>query len=242
MDSPRLKLGRAKKHLNAFRQSMKRFTQGDPYHLVVHSISYADVPHYSFRIQLNKPTPTTWPLIAADACQNIISSLDHLFWILCLNKEDSFNRRDVFFPVAKDELGFQRQRERLASYVDSSVWTAIESVQPHKAGNDALWFVHELNRVDKHQSINPMAALAPVRSLQLATHPPQAFQFDVRRIVPLENGAEVLRIRRDQFSEEVEMQVKTNFSLVPIFDRQHRVDETLSIAIGLADQVIKALL
>ena len=81
----RLKVERARKHLDLLRQETRAFTEGKPYG--VRAEFDAERSEYAIRIRLRDPdtrVPIGLSLIAGDAVHNLRSALDHLAWQLAI--------------------------------------------------------------------------------------------------------------------------------------------------------------
>jgi hypothetical protein len=95
--------------------------------------------------------PLEVTLIVGDVLQNLRSSLDHLACHL-IRKGNGTVTTQSGFPIASDATKY------LPSFFDRKIagmWQeakdAIHAIKPYKGGNDTLWRIHELNKIDKHR-------------------------------------------------------------------------------------------
>jgi hypothetical protein len=73
---PRLKVERAKKHIDDFNQEIIEFTGRDPYGIIEDRDSQPG--KLVIRYVVRAPPPHTWPLLVGDAIHNLRSALDLL--------------------------------------------------------------------------------------------------------------------------------------------------------------------
>jgi hypothetical protein len=160
----RLKLLRAREHLEVLGDELAAFTAGEPYR-IAHEPN-ADGSEHIFRTQVLKEPPTLLSVIIGDALQNMRSALEHLVWGLAFKDKGSEPSRSTSFPIYRTEAAFfQTDKNTSSGYSAGSgmhkiseikrvaVKTAIQQLQPYKTGHDELYILNELARVDRHQSL-----------------------------------------------------------------------------------------
>ncbi len=114
------------------------------------------------RVVRAEPAPLELSLVVGDIAHNIRSALDHLVWGLvhrpgapALTAEQE---RRVGFPFRTEPAAFAKLSsgdQTTLPHVPAAVVAEFEALQPYNRKTrpevDLLWFVHELNRLDKHR-------------------------------------------------------------------------------------------
>ena len=207
----RLKLIRAREHLDVLSNELAAFTAGEPYR-VIHEPN-ADLSEHIFYAKVLKEPPQFWSVIVGDALQNMRSALDHLVWGLWPAEFRAEFERSIYFPIYRDETAFfQTSAKSPSGYsfrsgmhkihkIGTKARTAIQELQPYKRRNpdeDWLWILNELARVDRHQGLSLIGAFADTIGQSWRKRGARAWKFDVSIIErtwvqtgPFEDGAKI---------------------------------------------------
>lgn len=150
---PRLKIERAKKHINDINSLLLAFSSSDFYTVTVEKNTYGA---NFLRFDVDKsPFPiNNTALLIGDALHNLRSALDLLYYEISVN-HTKWSR----FPVldTRDEL--ERRIKTTFEKKQISVTVhglLLNSIKPYKTGNFALWALDDLNIRDKHQLLIPV--------------------------------------------------------------------------------------
>lgn len=177
--------------------------------------------------------------------QNLRSALDHLV-VLAITNETGRPpvKRLTSFPIGKTSTEFEPPTfgGRVDGLADAGK-DILQRVKPYKGGNEALWRLHSLNNIDKHNILvvasnaltghtlpnsveekllagfrasNPGTVRAP--DLRGASIPPKGTPF------PLQKGTELLRLHVSELKENMQFtfdiafdQPGTEFHGLPVF-------------------------
>lgn len=154
MRGPRAKIKRAKKHVHELRGVHNRFAESEPYDLIAEDDGVNLTQHVVIRAE----PPIELSLILGDALHNMRSALDLVFCQL-VEANNLIVACGDSFPVhaTRDryEPGGKRQ---IKARVSPEAFEIIDSLNPYRGGNDALWTLHKLDIVDKHRTILTAAA------------------------------------------------------------------------------------
>ena len=132
----RLKVERARQHLETLRHETRVFTEGEPYRFVTERDP--DTGDHVVRLRVSQPDiPLRLGLIAGDAVHNLRSALDHL--AVQLADIGTGAKRSTQFPVFDDEHEYRLHQDR----------TLAGIVKGHRARIDALQPYHVRERVDR---------------------------------------------------------------------------------------------
>lgn len=160
--SSRLKVEWAEKHILELYLMFRNFSETDFY-----TISVEENPEkrtQSLRVDMNLAALNfeTSALIIGDALHNLRSALDHLYYevvLTCGGKPSNWTR----FPISDSREGLEtnfiksalKQKQITAAVADF----ILNTIKPYEAGNLALWGLHQLNILDKHEVIVPVLKL-----------------------------------------------------------------------------------
>lgn len=150
LETIKLKAKWAKEHIRHLEMLIASFLNGNPYR-----IGFKDDVNAGQRtLYVEKVTDVPWPILtcAGDVIQNLRSSLDHLAYeLVCIGKQSRGPFTRVEFPIAGDPKQFEADLLRKVDGARKDAHDAIRAVEPYKGGNNLIWQLHELNRIDKHR-------------------------------------------------------------------------------------------
>ncbi len=163
----RLKLLRAREHLEVLGDELAAFRAEEPYR-VAHE-EKAEGSEHVFRAQVVKEPPPFLSILIGDALQNMRSTLEHLAWGLTPQNTRDISKRSIGFPICRTSQAFEQTASNSPSGYDPrsggmhKIWTmdnkvraAIHQLQPYYTGRNDLLILNELARVDRHQSLRLM--------------------------------------------------------------------------------------
>jgi hypothetical protein len=116
------------------------------------------------------PVPPEMLCVVGDAIHNLRSALDHLACAL-IYVNGSKPSPKVEFPILDGPITTAKREARFAGKVEGmrkEVIDAIRDIKPYQGGNDALWRVHRLDVIDKHDVlIGGIGNITAVNSLSM---------------------------------------------------------------------------
>ncbi|MGA2980640.1 MAG: hypothetical protein ABSD76_13705 [Terriglobales bacterium] len=142
----------ANKHINDFMAAAVEFAKTDPYGTTVKTDPQSQQRIYT--ITKITPIPAHLRLIAGDAIQNMRSALDYLACGLVRVATKAEPSKYVGFPISDSEPLTKEEKAAFARQVKGmrqGTIDAIKAIKPYQRGNDTLWRLHRLNRIDKHR-------------------------------------------------------------------------------------------
>lgn len=172
LDGPRLKVARAREHLDALDREVRAFSDSKPYELI--SEVDPETGDYVYRLHLNWPgarPPDHLSLIAGDIVHNLRTSLDYVVWQLAeLGRGANFT---IQFPLIEnpDQQKYREMETNLLDPILARHRALIKGLQPYhvhlaiEAGaaipspNQALLLVGRLDNWDKHRLLLPTHSL-----------------------------------------------------------------------------------
>jgi hypothetical protein len=168
----RVKLDRAKEHLDAFNTDLDRFVKEKPYPL--HVVTESDTSKKVSDVEWTRGPPARWSAIVGDCVHNLRSVLDHIVWDLSGGTGHAPKHSE--FPVFDDSIKyFERTKKGTGPPArGSGLWkidgvsnpyaiAAIRRLQPFQRPDPArhpLWIIHELDRLDKHRALHVIWGIA----------------------------------------------------------------------------------
>lgn len=138
-------------HITDLDTAMERFFDTEPYR--VRTEKDSETSEYVYYFMGVSPYPRDIVGHVGDALHNLRSSLDHLACQLVLASGAEV-KRYTCFPIynrsTKDHQGFF---DKSVKGMRPDAINDIAAWKPYKGGNDTLWLLHELDRLDKHREI-----------------------------------------------------------------------------------------
>lgn len=170
----RVKMNRAAEHLEVLNKEIARFLASNPYRISRERHSDGNSSTYTFRVHvINDPPDDILSPVMGDALQNMRSALDHIVWQIGLKEKRNPNRR-LAFPIVRTPDDFQEVRgKREFKEIDTLALDAIEKLQPYKRGDvdrDPLLIVHELARLDRHQTLRFLGGVQSGMSVSVSRY------------------------------------------------------------------------
>lgn len=148
----RAKIARADEHIHDLEGRLKTFFGKHPYKVAVQRDPKTRKPIYY--LAGVEDVPPDIALVVGDVIQNLRSALDHLAYQLVLvgtGKPGPFFH--VYFPIFDSAPEYKAGKTRQIKGMRQEAIDAVDAIKPYKGGNDTLWQLHSLNRIDKHRLI-----------------------------------------------------------------------------------------
>ena len=156
------KVERSKKHIEELHALFESFWRSNP-----HSIRFEDdlnARERIFYLATVEDIPLEVPNIIGDILHNLRSALDHLAYVLPLATGEK--RRWTQFPIVDSSAEYMSsQVRRKVQIFRQDVVEAFDTIKPYKGGNDALWKLHALNKIDKHRLLVTACVSNTARSM-----------------------------------------------------------------------------
>lgn len=144
----------AKKHVVELERVINAFLESEPYAGSVKRNPQTRQPEYVMTKVAAVDEHVS--LLAGDAVNNARSALDHLVWHLTdvHTSGDPVKLERCAFPVGQSLNSYKEARQKsVVNKVAPLALDVIDAIKPYKGGNDAIWRLHELNRIDKHRKL-----------------------------------------------------------------------------------------
>ena len=258
---PKLKVERAKRHLADFNEVIRVFFESNPYELVADRD--AATGDQIYRVRVNAFPPSDLSIIAGDVVHNLRSALDQMVCALIRANRNQVSGGNGF-PISGSKARFESASIGKLKNTSPQAKRFIFRLKPYNGGNKALWLLSELDNMDKHNQIVPVAAgqvqvmkrrgipgmfVAPDGSISLFGGPPGSvpagFDFgwgipdDASIVALLHDNCEVYRER----AALAHMPNETCISIKIIFGKTHLTDfepitEVLEGLIDLTERII----
>ena len=147
---PLAKVERAKEHIRDVDAAVRAFLDGHPY--VIHTKRDPETRQLIYFMASVGEIGPDVALRVGDALQNLRSALDHLayqLWLVGTGRDGpAFH---VYFPIFDSATEYKAKSARQVQGMAKAAIKAIDAAKPYKGGNDTLWLIHHLNRIDKHR-------------------------------------------------------------------------------------------
>ncbi|WP_430422036.1 hypothetical protein [Phenylobacterium sp.] len=152
----RLKIGRAAQHVAILRGEVAAFMLRRPIYLLVE-------PHpenkelWAWAVRVKEGVPPTWAPIIGDIVHNLRASLDLMACDVVRVANPSAPLENVYFPFAKRLEDLDLIIAKRMALAPPEAQDLVRSMKPFPGGNDVLRGIHELDIVDKHRALLPVA-------------------------------------------------------------------------------------
>ena len=150
--SSKLKGERANKHIGELNAVLRSYVQGNVYR--IGEQLDADGRIRKLHIIKTNPLPSELPLIIGDVVHNLHAALDMVVWEII---PQAYRNRDIRFPFyeTRNELVGQVTKGKIQTHAPEIAKIIIDAIKPYRGGNDALYGLHILDIMDKHQLLIP---------------------------------------------------------------------------------------
>lgn len=167
LDSSRLKLHWAKRHLDLLYSDQRAFygSENESSSSDADADSGTELRHKPFQ----PPRVGPWSMVVGDAVHNMRCSLDHIAYALAVKHLAAIGETrkpsgDTTFPLFQnvDKPGFRKK----TADISPEARKVIEGFQPHNRSNP-LWMVSVLDNADKHRAITIHGARISMTNITL---------------------------------------------------------------------------
>lgn len=153
-----LKVLRAKRHISDLDAELTRYFSRYPHGVT--QLADLEKDRFGWLITEIKPLPRHFPLLVGDAVHNLRSSLDYLIAAIAAANGRTF--RDTSFPIVKRKADLPARLKKDVRKAGPIAQKLVRDVKPYQRGNRALYAIHQLDLIDKHQLIVPVATVQDV--------------------------------------------------------------------------------
>lgn len=248
---PKLKLGRARKHMSDLASAIDGFFSKEPYRIDI-SVN-PDSGYHEFRLRVLKRIPDEVGLITGDVVQNLRAALDLTACCLALQNNPKASLAGVYFPISKDLHDLKKPLKDGLRKLTQEARDFIKGMKPYGGGNDDYWKLHRLAIHDRHRVILP--SWAGCHSVDIPI--PQKFaslmgedpKLATLPIIPkdqyeaLENGSLIYQVAPsafDRLDRNTSTQIAIAFSIDGAF-KAAPISQTLDSILGTVERTISAV-
>ncbi len=243
------KVERAKQHIRDLNTEIRAFLDGQPYTISTkNDLQTRKLIYYVADV---RSVPLSIAAITGDVIQNLRSALDHLAYELVVVGTGSAGPHTrVYFPIFSSASKYEAGEDAHTKGMRKDAIDAIDAVKPYNGGNDTLWKLHELNRIDKHRLL--LTAGSHFQSVDLGAYLSQQFRSmtgrdyptlsvfvrPADRMFPLKTGDELFI---DPPGAEVNKEMKFTFEVAinePTIVESQPIIETVHQMADLVDNLI----
>jgi len=150
----RLKLERASAHIQTLERELDDYLNRGPIRITTRVSE--DPAYFDFTVDVTEPVPVGLSTVIGDCIHNLRTSLDLL---ACELVRMNGGRDDnIYFPFANDATELEiKIKKRHFDRVHPDAVDLVRAFQPYGNGNAALRGVHDLDIIDKHRTLLPVA-------------------------------------------------------------------------------------
>jgi hypothetical protein len=167
MKTALLKVKRAKSHLESLKVAIADYRNLNPNVLYPQHDIHADTT--SWVVKISDDVKDEMALLLGDIIHNARSSLDILAYSLLLDSGLTPTRRTYFPFIGIDSDLQTKLKETGLDALPSDHLIYFGTHPPSKTSNPALYALHELDIVDKHRTIAPVASFVEIEHLVVSS-------------------------------------------------------------------------
>jgi hypothetical protein len=172
LDGVGRKIKRADDNIKPLYEQVIAWSKRDDYRFVTESKNKG--AKHIVRVQTDEIIPSEWALMVGDFVHNLRSALDHLVHQLVTYNRGTVTTRTAF-PIFADATKYRQGITGQINGVPGMCVAKFLSLQPHFRSRNAptldpLWWIHELDRIDKHRLLHVVAAVPREGSFNIPPH------------------------------------------------------------------------
>ena len=147
--APFAKLERAKRQIDDVEARVQAWVKSRPFHIEQH-VNLRDPAEVIWSYFLYDP-PEELSIIVGEALHNIRTPLDNV--LSAIAERNGGSSDGVAFPFNNSANAFEKHSlPRQRKLLPAGAIEIIVEAKPYPGGNDLLWSMNELNRLDKHRA------------------------------------------------------------------------------------------
>ena len=150
-ESAWLLLNRAREHRDEFDQRSDAWQSRNTYSTLIEFDPNSG--YYVRKERFSNPLPSFLFPVAANSFNNLRHSLDQAMCASALAKNANVDLHGVYFVFASSEVEFAKRAKSLAAKVAPELMAIMAARKPYKGGNDRLWALSKLTKLNKHRSL-----------------------------------------------------------------------------------------
>ncbi|MEE9249817.1 MAG: hypothetical protein V3U93_01660 [Alphaproteobacteria bacterium] len=161
---PRAKIKRAEHHVKDLAESVQAFRERNP-NFVVSEID-PQTSAQIFKANIGENIPLCWSTMIGDCAHNLRTALDYtVSAAVTINRAQPTRRTG--FPIGGSFNEYESDAIGKVKGASQKFARLVRRLNPYKGGHEAFWYIHELDRIDKHQTIIPVwAVLGTVKAIK----------------------------------------------------------------------------
>jgi hypothetical protein len=242
IDGIRLKIERAKQHIRELDAAIRSFGDSEPYTLALKH--KPEIHHVALYVSSMQPIPQSIAPIIGDAIHNFRSAFDHLAWQL-VEVGGGIPNKDTFFPICQTPQQYSSAIGKgEIRKIPMGAKKILSDIQPNNGGDQTIWHIHELDRIDKHRLLITTEVGFPKWRIVIDKIRGLEIGWDEPRPVPLVVGYEVVNVPTDTYHrtghENFKLSVDVAFGQSEIVPGKP-VLETLNHMADFVDGIVRQL-
>jgi len=155
----KLKVQRANSHIADLEAKVAKFFSRYPY-AVRQELNF-ETEGFGFYVKQHRAIPRELALIVGDAIHNLRTALDYLVSAVAAARGKTIN--DTHFPFVRASDDLEERLKKDVRKAGPVVMQIVRDLKPYPGGDETLRAIHNLDLIDKHRLVVPVASLMLVR-------------------------------------------------------------------------------
>jgi hypothetical protein len=156
--SAKLRIARAKEHLDDLETKINNFFAEKPYATVIEPDP--DGIHQIHKLRFTERFPFRWRVLATEIVEHLRAALDHATWATAWLKTGDPNIEQTAFPFASTAAQLDNSMRRRSKNLPQEIQAFLRTLNPYEGGNDALYTLNNLCNSSKHALATFVAGVA----------------------------------------------------------------------------------
>ncbi|MBA7656435.1 hypothetical protein ES703_64359 [subsurface metagenome] len=236
--SSKLKIERAKRHIRELSNEIVDYLKTKPFRVVVEKDP--DSSNHLWTLRVKNEVPSHLSGIIGDAIHNLRASLDLLASDLV--SMAGGNTKNVYFPFGDDADGFEEMiKKRHLDRAGDDVVEIVRSLKPYKGGNEFLRAIHDLDIIDKHKTLIPVAHYAGIKNFQMLNASGPMLTINNMHCGPIRDGMVLMSLppaRNVRIGQTFQPSLKITLNEGPLA-RDKDIAEALNELSSLTEGIIR---
>ena len=170
--SAKVRVGRAKEHLNTLKIEGRAFWESRPY--IYFAEPNPDRRTKTYKCRLVKPMPETFHVLTIEAAEHLRAALDHLGYSAAVlgGKREP---KSAYFPIADSAAKLETDVIRRGRCKDlpPDILALFRALEPYKGGKAAaVWTLNRICNSSKHRLITEIRLESAYANVSLMALPP----------------------------------------------------------------------
>lgn len=146
--SAKLRISRAKEHIDDLESKIAEFFAKNPYRRVTEPDP--DGVHEIYKIEFTERFPLRWKILATEIIEHLRASLDHATWASAYLATKNPDLKFGIFPFSDNAINLENRMKGWSKDCPPEILAVLRLFKPYDGGNELLCALNDLCNLSKH--------------------------------------------------------------------------------------------